>query len=265
MNLKKVKNVKLVVFDLDGTLTPSKSPLEPGMSAALGALLAEKKVAVIGGGTYRQFRKQFVGRLRCPRALLANLFLFPTTSTSFYRYRDGRWVNVYHRALTRKDKDDIRGAFKDAFKEVGYIPPKKVYGKVIEDRDSQLTFSALGQDVVTAFGKKGVRMKEQWFEKNQPLRLKMVRIMSGRLPRFEVRSGGLTSIDVTQKGIDKAYGVRQIEKTLHIPIREMVFVGDALYRGGNDAAAKKTGVRTVATTGPEETEKIIAKILEENE
>ena len=74
--------------------------------------------------------------------------------------------------------------------------------------------------------------------------------MQKELPAFEVRRGGLTSIDVTQKGIDKAYGVRQIEKVLKIPIKEMVFIGDALYPGGNDAAAKKTGVQTIATKRP---------------
>jgi hypothetical protein len=85
--------------------------------------------------------------------------------------------------------------------------------------------------------------------------------MQKELPTFEVRSGGLTSIDVTQKGIDKAYGVRQIEKVLKISIKDMVFIGDALYPGGNDAAAKKTGVQTIAVKGPEDTIKIIKKIL----
>jgi len=77
----------------------------------------------------------------------------------------------------------------------------------------------------------------------------------------EVRTGGLTAIDVTQKGIDKAYGVRQIEKVLKIPIKDMVFIGDALYPGGNDAAAKKTGVQTIAVKGPADTIAIIKKIL----
>jgi hydroxymethylpyrimidine pyrophosphatase-like HAD family hydrolase len=88
-----------------------------------------------------------------------------------------------------------------------------------------------------------------------------MRIMEKSLSGFEVRRGGLTSIDVTMKGIDKAYGVRQIEKILRIPIKDMIFVGDALYKGGNDAAAKKTGVQTMAVKGPADTIAIIKKIL----
>jgi HAD superfamily hydrolase (TIGR01484 family) len=253
---------ELVVFDLDGTLAPSKSPLEPSMSRALTALLQKKKVAVIGGGSYEVFTEQFVEHLDCPKPLLANLFLFPTTSTAFYRYKRGKWTKVYRKTLSAADKKKIMRAFADAFEETGYVPPKKLYGTMIEDRGSQVTFSALGQDVVTKLGKKGLKMKEQWFKDNQPLRLKMVKVMARVLPKFEVRSGGLTSIDVTQKGIDKAYGVRQIEKVLKVPIKKMIFIGDALYKGGNDAAAKKTGVQTIATTGPKETIKIISRIVD---
>ena len=81
--MTKLSQKSLIVFDLDGTLAPSKSPLEPSMDRALTALLMEKKVAVIGGGSYEVFTNQLVKNLTCPRPLLANLFLFPTTSTAF--------------------------------------------------------------------------------------------------------------------------------------------------------------------------------------
>jgi HAD superfamily hydrolase (TIGR01484 family) len=259
--MNKLAKKSLIVFDLDGTLAPSKSPLEPSMDRVLTALLKVKKVAVIGGGSYEVFTNQLIKNLTCPKPLLTNLFLFPTTSTAFYRYRGGRWTKVYRKTLSTKEKKQIHTAFAEAFKATGYVHPKKVWGTVIEDRGTQITFSALGQEVVAALGKKGLAMKEQWFKDNQPLRLKMIKIMARRLKKFEVRGGGLTSIDVTQKGIDKGYGVRQIEKHLHIPIKDMVFIGDALYKGGNDAAAKKSGVQTIATSGPRETIGIIKKIL----
>ncbi len=251
---------KLVVFDLDGTLAPTKSPLEPDMSRALAALLSEKKVAVIGGGTYRQFRRQFVSNLDCPRGLLKDLFLFPTTATSFYRYDHG-WKNVYARTLSKTQKQKIRTAVKEVFMEMNYVPPKRTYGKTLEDRGSQMSYSFLGQDVVAKLGKKGVHLKEEWTRKNTPLKLRIAAMLQKKLPDLEVRAAGFTTIDITKKGIDKAYGVRQIEKYLHMPIGQMVFVGDALYPGGNDAAAKKTGIQAIPTTGPKETIEIINAIL----
>ena len=243
----------LIVFDLDGTLTESKAPLKPDMARALAALLTQKKVAIIGGGSYEQFKNQFVGHFTCPPALFKNLFLFPTTSTSFYRYQRSGWKQVYRKVLKPAEKKKIMRAFADAFVAIKYVPPKKLWGKAIEDRGSQITFSALGQ-------KASVKAKAAWNKKSD-VRPALMKIMQKELSTFEVRSGGLTSIDVTQKGIDKAYGVRQIEKVLKISIKDMVFIGDALYPGGNDTAAKKTGVQTIAVNGPEDTIKIVKKIL----
>jgi hypothetical protein len=243
----------LIVFDLDGTLTESKAPLKLDMARALATLLAQKQVAIIGGGSYEQFKNQFVRHFRCSPVLFKNLFLFPTTSTSFYRYQRSGWKQVYRKVLKPAEKKKIMRAFADAFVATGYVPPKKFWGTVIEDRGSQITFSALGQ-------KASVKAKAMWNKKSD-VRPALMKIMQKELSTFEVRSGGLTSIDVTQKGIDKAYGVRQIEKMLKISIKDMVFIGDALYPGGNDAAAKKTGVQTISVKDPKDTIKIIKKIL----
>ena len=157
-----------------------------------------------------------------------------------------------------KDKESDQRC---VFMKINYIPPKKTYGKTLEDRGSQMSYSFLGQDVVTTLGKKGVRLKEEWIKNNMPLKLKIASMLQKKLPNLEVHAAGFTTIDITRQGIDKAYGVRQIEKYLHIPIKQMLFIGDALYPGGNDAAAKKTGVQTIAVKGPTDTIKIIKKIL----
>lgn len=250
------RDKELIVFDLDGTLTETKSNLTADMARDLIALLKKKKVAVIGGGTYLQFKTQFISRLRCPPALLSQLFLFPTTATSFYRYRNG-WKNVYELKLSSRDRAKVKKAFRDVLKQIKYVPPPKVYGKVIEDRGSQITFSALGQDVVAKLGEKGVLLKKKWTHKNTPLKLKIAKLVAQQLPQLEVRASGFTSIDVTRKGIDKEYGIQQIRKYLLVPIKKMLFVGDAIFPGGNDYAAVRTGVQYIKVSGPRETKKLI--------
>jgi phosphomannomutase len=257
---KRIKQKDLIVFDLDGTLTQTKSNLETPVRNALIDLLKEKKVAVIGGGRYKQFQRQFIRLFKCPPRLLPHLFIFPTTATSFYRYQNG-WNKVYSFTLSKKDKDLIKKAFKETLEEINYIRPKRVYGKVLEDRGSQFTFSALGQDVVAKLGKAGVRLKEEWTRRNTPLKLKIAKMVQKRLPHLEVRASGFTSIDVTKKGIDKEYGIKQIKKHLHIPISKMLFVGDAIFPGGNDYAIVKTGIDYIKVNGPKDTEKIIRRIL----
>lgn len=260
--MKQLNKKNVIVFDMDGTLTPSKSVADKEMITLLLALLEKKRVAVIGGGKYALFKEQLAERFPPGDRRLANLFLFPTTANAFYRYHNGSgWKNVYTLDLSKRTKTKVRKAFSEALKEAGFVKPKKVYGVMLEDRGTQMSFSPLGQDIVTVLGARGIAAKQQWHDEHDPQRFKIAKILQKKLSDLEVHVGGLTTIDVTRKGIDKAYGIRQIKKYLHVPIAKMLFVGDALYPGGNDYAAKKTGVDCVKVEGPADTKKIIKKVL----
>jgi phosphomannomutase len=81
------------------------------------------------------------------------------------------------------------------------------------------------------------------------------------IPEYSVRLGGATSIDVTKHGIDKAYGIRNLRDILGISLREMIYIGDAIFPGGNDYPAKEAGVTCVAVRGPQETKPVTAAVL----
>jgi len=260
-NLKKLKNKDLIVFDLDGTLIRTKSPMDSEMTHLFSELLVNKKVAVIGGGQYSVFRDLFIRRLKTShKRFLENLSLFPTTGTTYLRYKNG-WKKVYAHMLNSRETSDIKDAFEKVFKEIGYKHPNKTYGKIIENRGSQVSFSVFGQDVVKVLGNKGVNMKEDWLRDNLKTKMKIAKLVAQKLPNFTVRAAGFTTIDVTKKGIDKAYGIRQMQKYLKIPINKMLFVGDAIFPGGNDYAVVKTGVDYIPVKNPEETKAVIRHIL----
>jgi phosphomannomutase len=260
-NLKKLKSKKLIVFDLDGTLAQTKSIMDGEMTKLFTDLLAAKKVAVIGGGRYQLFQHQLLNQLkRAPKDLLESLFLFPTTASAFYRYAGG-WKLVYYHALSKAERTLIKKMFQQVFKELGYRHPKKTYGKLIDDRGTQVTFSALGQDVVKILGKKGIALKEKWTHEHTPDKMRIAKLMAKYLPNLEVRAAGHTSVDVTKKGVDKGFGLRQIEKYLKVKIKDMLFVGDGIFPGGNDYAIVKTGVDYIPVKGHEDTKKIIRQLL----
>ena len=259
-NLDEIKNKDLIVFDIDGTLAPSKSTIDKEMGSLLESLLMVKKVAVIGGGNLDMFKKQLLNNLKVPQDLLKNLFLFPTTATTFFRYNRG-WKKVYEHTLSKDEVDRILSSFEAVFKKIGYKKPKKSYGKTIEDRGSQVTWSALGQDVVEELGEKGVKLKNKWRNENTPLKLKIANLMQKRLPDLEIHAAGYTSIDITKKGIDKAYGLFQIEKYLKVKIKNMLFIGDAIFPGGNDYAVTKTPVDYVPIKNPQETKNVLKHLL----
>lgn len=243
--------LRLIVFDLDGTLAPSKSQMDEEMSLLLGKLLQKISVAVISGGSYAQFQKQFLASLNCKKELLKNLFLFPTCSTAFYRFEND-WKEVYSEKLTKEEKTKIFEAFEKALKITGFNVTK-LYGALIEDRGSQITFSALGQQAP-------LELKIRW-DPDAKKRLRIKKELESYIPEFEVRVGGTTSIDVTRKGIDKAYGIKQICKLLGFKKEDMLFIGDALFEGGNDYPVKSTGVKCIQVKDPEETKKEIERYL----
>src|SRR5688572_24968036 len=237
---------KMMIFDLDGTLAESKSTLDPEMSVLLGRLMNVARVAVISGGDWPQFEKQFLARVP-QNAKLENLSILPTCGTKFYKY-DGGWHKQYSEDFTPEERVRIIDGMEHALVASGF-KPEQTWGELIEDRGSQITFSALGQEAP-------VDVKKVWdphFEK----RKKIKAILDPILPDFTVRLGGATSIDITKPGIDKAYGIEKIVDILGVQKDEMLFVGDALFPGGNDYPVKECGVDSIMTRDPEETKRII--------
>ena len=241
---------KLVVFDLDGTLAASKASLDPEMGELLNRLLAVVKVAVISGGSWKQFKDQLLSNLP-DGDHLANLSLLPTCGTQFFEY-DGDWKKLYSEDLGDDEKAKIVDSLHEAVKQAG-IKVEKTWGEQIEDRKSQITFSALGQHAP-------LDVKEKWdpdFEK----RKKIKAILDDSLSEFSVRLGGTTSIDVTKPGIDKAYGIRKLRDVLDSAIDDMIFVGDAVFPGGNDYPAKEAGVAFIKVRDPDETKRVVEAVI----
>lgn len=248
---------KLIIFDLDGTLAESKSAISDQMSELLWLLLEKFSVAIISGGAWKQFETQLLKNLLLEDNLQEKLYIFPTCATSFYQYQNKIWNKIYSEDLTIEEKKSILKAFDNCFKVVNFIKPEKPpFGEILEDRATQITFSALGQSAPLS-------LKSKW-DPTYSKRLQMIESLRVDLPNFEIRSGGTTSIDITRKNIDKAYGIKQITKYLNFKIEEMLFVGDRLEPGGNDSPVISTGVDCVETSGPTQTKTIIKDILAGN-
>jgi phosphomannomutase len=241
---------KLVVFDLDGTLAASKSALSGEMAGLLHELLGVIKVAVISGGTWSQFQKQLLANLPVDDRLV-NLSLLPTCGTQFYQYV-GHWTKVYSEDLSGLEREKIINALKNAFKDSGLDVNKK-WGDVIEDRGSQITLSALGQEAPLA-------EKQNW-DPDFAKRNKIAELLKPLIPEFAINMGGTTSIDVTKPGIDKAYGIGQLRDCLNISVADMLFAGDAIFPGGNDYPAQQAGVDCILVRDPDETARVIQTVL----
>ena len=253
--MNSISHKKIIIFDLDGTLTKSKSDLDHEMASLICELLRLRYVAVTSGCSFQQFESQFLSGLP-ESSNLRNLLLFPTCSASGYYYdrKRLRFFQAYTNPLSAQDVKKILGSFRRVFAETEYVDPTKTYGPVFENRGSQLTFSALGQ-------KAPLRFKRKW-DPNQQKRLRIRKLLRTQLPNFEISIGGTTSIDVTRKGVDKTLCVKKLKKRLGVERKGMLFVGDALFRGGNDYIMKSTGIKCISVSGPKETKKLIRRIIQ---
>lgn len=133
---------RLIVFDLDGTLTESKSEIDVETAILLDDLLSVVKAAIISGGDLPQFEKQLLARL-AQSDRLDNLSILPTCGTKFFQHKTN-WQKLYSEDLTKAQKQEITDALNAAVASAGFRA-EKTWGDPIEDRESQITYSALGQ------------------------------------------------------------------------------------------------------------------------
>lgn len=239
---------KIIVFDLDGTLATSKQPLDDEMASLIRQLLHSYKVGVISGGFFPQFEKQFLASLNASSLEMKELILLPTSGASMYRHEGDAWKEIYCDEIEQGERKRIISILEEAIDHFK-LRPESSYSELIEDRRSQITYSGLGQTAP-------VDAKAEW-DPTREKRLRMVSYITPKLEGYSIRIGGMTSIDITKPGVDKAYGIRKIEEELGIPIGEMTFVGDALEEGGNDAPTRETGVECVEVRGPQDTKEYI--------
>lgn len=244
---------RLVAFDLDDTLAPSKSAIDPRIGHLLVALAERVEVAIISGGQLAQFEKQVVDLLPPTTPdVLTHFHLMPTCGTQYYRLEDGGIRTVYAHSLTDDEKARALAAVEEEAQRLG-LWESETWGPILEDRGSQITFSALGQkaplDAKTAWDPTG--------EKKNRLR----EAVAARIPDLEVRSGGSTSVDITHRGIDKAYGMNRLAEVTGIPLDDMLFVGDRLDPDGNDYPVLALGVACHAVEGWEDTAEYLDALI----
>jgi len=253
---------KLIIFDLDGTLAPSKSLLPDRMAELLNQLLTKFQVCIISGGKYELFQRQVLTRITTDPALLKKLHLMPTNGTRYYRFENDDWIEKYAEDIASEDKARIAKALEKGLDESGYRQ-KKVYGKLIEDRQSQVSLSVFGQEIVAELGDEGIRIKEAWDPDNSK-KLRLCKIIAPTIPDFEVRAAGATTIDVTKPGIDKAYGVGKLLAELDVAKEDALFIGDKLMEGGNDYPVKAMGIESLAINDWQGTAEIIEGLLQKS-
>lgn len=239
-------------FDLDDTLAESFHAPSPETLAGLSRLLENMPVSIITGATFQRMESQFLSQLET-HPNVDRLYIFPTSSAQGYSYIQGKWQPLYDLALTEEERLRIKKTILETVDGIQELKDITHYGEQMVDKGSQIAYTPVGVEA-------SKDAKDSWDIDGSKRQL-LWKALKQLLPEFEVLMGGVTTIDITRKEVNKSYGVLWLSKELGIPPSEMLYVGDALYPGGNDAVVIPTGIQVLSVAGPAETQKIIEDLL----
>ena len=249
---------KVLAFDIDQTLNVAKTPITDDIAELLIKCLNHFEICPISGQKFDQFLIQIVNRLLdcgvTPKAL-THLHLFVAQGTQYYRYEDGEWRQVYNYPMTDEQVAKISQTIEQAARELGFWEEDKLAAgdEIIENRLSQVTFSALGQ-------KAGTEAKYAW-DPDHKKREAIVKRCKKLTPEFDYEIGGTTSINAIIPGMNKTFGMTHLLEELNVKKDDILYFGDMTQPGGNDYPIVQMGIDTITVRNHEDTAFALRGIL----
>lgn len=251
---------RVLAFDIDQTLNIAKTPIPPEIAELLVHCLDYFEICPISGQKFEQFLIQIVDELQkvgVTEVQLTHLHLFAAQGTQYYRYNleQHDWEQVYNYPLKPEDVAKITAVLEESARELGYWEADKLLpgDQIIENRLSQVTFSALGQAM-------GTSEKYDWDPDCQK-RTAIVEKCREKLPDFLYEIGGTTSINVAAPGMNKEFGMTHLLEELRVDKAEILYFGDMTQPGGNDYPVIQMGIETITVRSHEDTAYALRGIL----
>jgi HAD superfamily hydrolase (TIGR01484 family) len=251
-------NKKIIAFDIDGTLTASKTLITESMAYLIKELIKQKMVIAIAGGSFKQMETQFLPPFSNDDSMIPfihNLIFLPTSGSQRYEFDriKKEWQLTDKEPLDSKVKERAKKLLQEVIDNPIYEIPPNPTGNIIEDRDTQITFTPNGQQAPVE-----VKLR---FDPDRKKREKIRAMLEPKLPEVSILINGTSSIDILPKGFNKAVGLMRFLNKIGLKKSDVIFVGDGLFPGGNDYAVFEVGIETIAVKGPEETESLIKQWL----
>ena len=211
---------KIYIFDVDGTLTPSRLRMTKEFAKFFDKWSSKNKYYLVTGSDLDKTKEQV------PIAYIDR------ADAIFTCCGNEMWLG---------DKQVLTKEFKPPEKLIKYLetelkfsPYKKQYGNHIEDRGSLLNFSVVGRDC-------SQEQREDYFkyDTKKGERKDIADYIMKKWPDLDAVIGGQISIDIYPKGNDKSQVLERVFDFHEFPdedelTNEYIFIGDGIENGGND-------------------------------
>jgi len=185
--------VKMLVFDMDGTLTPSRLEIRPEMADTLIRTLEHFRVAILTGGGIDNIQKQILQHVPEERDY-SKMYLAPNSGTSLYVHSEQKWQNVYMLEIPQKLREYVMSVCYEAMQTL-HLMPEKIYGNLVRDDQTQVSLSLLGNEAPADMRKN--------IDPDRRKRERLVAYLRQHIPECEYKIAGGNTIDITLAGVDK--------------------------------------------------------------
>jgi len=236
------KDKKVLLADMDGTLTPHRQPIQQSMVYAIKSFLdlTDQHLAIVSGSDFDYIKEQVLDYFADNEhfeGIREKIFVLPCNGTKVYQFVDDEWKKVYEVNIDDLFTHDlINSFFLDIMKlQEEFIRKHKpnyvLQPPFIEFRGSLINWCLAGRKADQV-----IRKAFASADHEHNIRAEFVEILKAKFEEirkkegrtFTARMGGQTSIDIYPEGWDKLFALK------HFDPAKCRFVGDSCYGDGND-------------------------------
>lgn len=239
-----------VFFDMDGTLTESRSLISVEMEGLLNKLKRYADVIIISGADEEQMMKQIP--------------VLHFTGNYIMAQSGNHTLNEVRQMWKNELSDELIGEIQ---RHINYIQMDARYlevtnGKVadtddlVQLRGGQISFSLIGHNA-------DKQLKNE-FDPGGLFRQELIMTYPLEHEGIEVRVGGTTCLDYTKYGCNKAGNIQRLLQWRGWNADKCLYVGDAFHPGGNDEVMMGV-LPTREVKGPDETMVLIEDLIKRYE
>lgn len=203
----------IYLFDVDGTLTPARQPMEQRFTEFFSRFCQEFPVYFVTGSDRPKLDEQLPEPIRNAAA-----GIFTCAGTEFWLGPD--LIDQRHHVFD----EDLISALEGFVESSPFVGR---YGNHFEYRTGMVNVSVPGRNI----SQQG-REEYYYWDRAYGERQKIIKTLARFFPDYSVAAGGQISVDVSPKGWTKAQILPRL-KAWHVDSR-FVFFGDKMGTDGND-------------------------------
>ena len=218
---------KLIAFDLDGTLTQHKTPLEPANRAVLERLGQKYRLLMVGAGGVRRIFDQLGG--------------FPLDIIGNYGLQEGRYdpaagdIVLVRDVTVDCDRESVDRRMTALRRQFGYT----------EYTGENVEFHPSGSITLPLLGTRAKAADKLAFDPDRSRRRRLLSAVQEAFPEYTAFVGGSSSFDLAPRPYDKYFALSRYCEAHGIAHGEVVYCGDDYGPGGNDESVARSDIRFV--------------------